>query len=70
VPGSLKLLMAHYHQSSACSESSRSNQSSVLSQGPIYDEIVAPSGFRVGELKCVVVRKVFQSEIVTVSVLI
>ena len=44
--------------------------SSVLSQGPIYDEIVAPSGFRVGELKCVVVRKVFQSEIVTVSVLI
>ena len=73
VKGSLKLLLAQHRRNSACSDlSNRSSRSSVKSAqsshscgswgrpapGPIYDEIIAPSGFRIGEAKCIVLRKV------------
>ena len=60
--GTLKLLVSHRRQSSNCSDLSlRSNVSSSVAsslQQPLYDEVIAPSGFRVGETKSVIVRKV------------
>jgi len=66
ISGNLKLLVSHPVRNSATSSdvSSRSafsysSSSLTPSQlNPIYDEIVAPSGYKVGEAKCVVLRKV------------
>ena len=66
--GTLKFLMGHHDlaclHSSASSDcsSGRYNPSpagiSPSTGGPIYDEIMAPSGFQIGSPKTVVLRKV------------
>ena len=61
--GPLKLLVSHHHRSSNCSDlslHSGSNLSSSLasSSHPLYDEILAPSGYRIGETKSILIRKV------------
>ena len=61
--GPLKLLVSHHHRSSNCSDlslHSGSNLSSSLASStqPLYDEILAPSGYRIGEPKSILIKKV------------
>lgn len=64
--GNLKLLVSHTARASTVSSdlstrsthSSRNSSSSLRQPNPIYAEIIAPTGFRVGEQKCIVLRKV------------
>ncbi len=67
VSGNLKLLISHapYRVSTSSEISSRSTYSSSHASSslfshsaPIYAEIMAPTGFRIGEHKCIVLRKV------------
>ena len=70
--GPLKLLVSHHHRSSNCSDlslHSGSNLSSSLasSSQPLYDEILAPSGYRIGEPKSILIRKVSYTKLLFVG---
>ena len=58
VSGSLKLLISHRQNKPMSGPSELSSHSGSTQPSPIYDEIIAPSGYRVGEPKCIIIRKV------------
>ena len=79
--GSLKFLISRQDlasiHSSASSDSSSVHYNpsptgiSPSTGGPIYDEIMAPSGYQIGTPKCVCLRKVLfinSSEVVSLSI--